>query len=112
MTHDALAVPGQLEIERRADSHKVTIALRGEVDLGTAAQLEQELRGVLETHPERLVIDLHDLDFMDCTGLSLMIRAQRSADAHGHLLALRRGPDQVQRLFQLTGLLQHFTFVE
>jgi anti-sigma B factor antagonist len=112
MTNHVLIAPGQLEIERHADSHEVILALRGEVDLASAGQFEQELRGLPEIPPERLVIDLRGLDFMDCAGLSLMIRAQQSADANGYVLALRRGPDQVQRLFQLTGLLDHFTFLD
>ena len=112
ITDDALAIPGQLEIQRHADAHGVVLALRGELDLVSAPELEHKLREIEETPPGRIVIDLRNLDFMDCTGISLMIRARESAHANGHLLALRRGPNQVQRLFQLTGLLDHFTFLD
>jgi anti-anti-sigma factor len=47
---------------------------------------------------------------MDSSGLKLMIRAGQSAQANGHRLALRRGSPQVQRLFELTGVLDGFTF--
>jgi anti-sigma B factor antagonist len=112
MTDDVLAIPGQLEMQRHADPQGMVLSLRGEVDLGSAAELERELREIQETRPERIVIDLRGLDFMDCTGLAVMVRVQQSADANGHLLALRRGPAQVQRLFQLTGLLHRFTFLD
>jgi anti-sigma B factor antagonist len=112
MTDDVLALPGQLEIQRHADSHGVVLTLRGEIDLGSAPEFEQELREIQATQPGRILIDLRSLDFMDCTGISLLIRAQQSAEANGHLLALRRGPDQVHRLFELTGLLDHFTFLD
>jgi anti-sigma B factor antagonist len=112
MTDDVLALPRHLQIQRNADAHGVVIALRGELDLGSAPHFEQQLGEIQETPPGRILIDLRSLDFIDCTGIALMIRAQQSAHANGHRLALRRGPRQVQRLFQLTGLLDHFTFVD
>jgi anti-sigma B factor antagonist len=112
MTDNVLAFPRQLEIHHHADPHGVVLALQGEVDLGSAPAFDQALREIQETQPERIVIDLRRLDFMDCTGLGLMLRAQRCARARGYLLALRRGPAQVQRLFQLAGLLDHFTFLD
>jgi anti-sigma B factor antagonist len=112
MTDHVLAMPEQLEIQRHADLYGVILALRGEIDLGSAPGFEQELREIEEAQPGRILIDLRSLDFMDCTGISVMIRAQQSAHANGHLLALRRGPDQVHRLFELTGLLDHFTFLD
>jgi anti-sigma B factor antagonist len=112
MTDDGLVFPRQLEIQRHTDLHGIVLALRGEMDLGSAPTFEQELRETQEAQPERIVIDLRSLDFMDCTGLALMVRAQQSAHTNGHLLALRPGPDQVQRLFQVTGLLDHFTFLD
>ncbi len=112
MTDDLLSLPRPLEVHRRADPHGVVLVLEGEVDLGSAPKIEHELRKIQEARPERIVIDLRRLDFMDCTGLALMIRAQRTAQASGHRLALRRGPAQVQRLFQLTGLADEFTFLD
>ncbi len=107
-----LPTSSELEMQRGADSHGIVLALRGEVDLGSATQLERELREIGQAGPRRIVIDLRELDFMDCTGISVIIRAQQSAHANGHLLALRRGPNQVHRLFELTGLLDHFTFLD
>jgi anti-sigma B factor antagonist len=95
---------------RRSDAHGVVLALDGELDLASAPGLEQELREIEATGPDRILIDLRGLRFMDCTGLAVMLRAQQSAEANGHQLALRRGPNQVQRLFELTELLEHFTF--
>jgi anti-sigma B factor antagonist len=112
MTDDVLAMPEALEIRRDADGQGVVIALRGELDLGSAPHFEQELREIQAARPGRILIDLRSLDFMDCTGIRLIIRARQSAHADGRLLALRRGPRQVQRLFQLTGLLDHFTFLD
>jgi anti-anti-sigma factor len=114
MTDGVLTMPGPLAlvIQRDADSPEVVLALRGELDLASAPEFEHELREIQETHPRRILIDLRHLDFMDGTGISVMVRAQQSAHANGQLLALRRGPRQVRRLFELTGRLNHFTFVD
>jgi anti-sigma B factor antagonist len=98
-------------IERHTDRHGVVLALRGELDLGSAPDLEQGLWEVEKMKPGRLIIDLSGLDFIDAVGLSLMVRAQQSAHTNGYPFALRRGPAQVQRVFELTGLIEHLTFL-
>jgi anti-anti-sigma factor len=106
------SVPGQLEIQRGVDEDEVVLALLGELDLGSAPELERELREIEATKPRRILIDLRSLDFIDCAGIALIAQAQRSAHAAGHRLALRSGPGQVRRLFQLTGLVERFTFLD
>src|SRR5258708_38224057 len=104
--------PGSLTIERTADAEGVVFALGGELDLESAPCLDRELRELDGTSPGRVLIDLSNLEFMDSTGLSVIVQAHRSAQANGHRLALRPGPPQVQRLFELTGVRQRFSFEE
>jgi anti-anti-sigma regulatory factor len=50
---------------------------------------------------------------MDSTGLQALLRArERSTSADGAQLMLRRGPHQVQRVFELTKTIDAFTFVD
>jgi anti-sigma B factor antagonist len=103
-------VPEQLKVRRLTDAEGVVLVLAGELDLGSAPALEQQLDEIERATPQRLLMDLRHLRFMDSTGLALMIRAQQSADANGHRLAFRRGTAQVQRLFELSGVIDRFTF--
>lgn len=103
-------VPESFEVRRLADAEGVVLRLSGELDLASAPALEQQLEEVAHANPARLLLDLRDLRFMDSTGLALMIRAQQSAEANGHRLAFRRGTAQVERLFELSGVLERFTF--
>jgi len=41
-----------------------------------------------------------------------MLRAQQTAETNGHQLCLRPGSPQVQRLFEITGALERFTFLD
>jgi stage II sporulation protein AA (anti-sigma F factor antagonist) len=103
-------MPGSLTIRRLTDDRGVILELAGELDLESAAELDRQLEEVAAASPGRLLIDLGGLEFMDSTGLAVMVRAQRSARDNGHRLALRPGPTQVQRLFELTGVLERFAF--
>jgi anti-anti-sigma factor len=109
--HDA-APTGLLQVRRGRDEHGVVLELHGELDLGSAPELERQLAEAEAEKPGRLLIDLGNLSFMDSTGLALMLRAQQTAQDNGHQLCLRPGSPQVQRLFELTGALDRFTFAD
>jgi len=85
------------------------IAVRGELDLHTAPQLEEAVDAALQSDSPALAIDLSTCEFIDSTGIALIVRAWRqlSDDSDGgpagHF-ALCGLSDQVQRLFQITGL--------
>jgi anti-sigma B factor antagonist len=100
-----------VEIKRFHDDHGIVLALRGELDLSSSAELERQLTEVTTQHPARVLIDLGDLEFMDSTGLALLIRARQAAEAGGYGFCLRAGKRQVHRLFEMTGLYDAFTFV-
>jgi anti-sigma B factor antagonist len=89
------------------------LALTGELDLSGAAPLEEEIdRLAGEKSVRRVVLDLRELEFMDSSGLRLVALAQRRLGAVGRELALVRGPDAVQRVFSITRMEEHLTFVD
>ena len=88
------------------------IAVSGELDLASSAALEEELTRVAESGATQVIIDLRELEFMDSTGLSTLVRAHQRADEDGHEFGLVRGPQQVQRLLSLTGVEERMTFAD
>jgi anti-sigma B factor antagonist len=102
--------PGPLSIDSRRDGDVVLIVLHGELDLASAPELERELRGAEASSPSRVTIDLSGLGFMDSTGLQALLRARERAGAGSFELTLRRGPHQVQRVFELTRTVDAFSF--
>jgi anti-sigma B factor antagonist len=106
-------VPGQLVIERSTHDDVTTLTLAGELDLASAPALERELAAVESEGAKHVVIDLGGVGFMDSTGLQALLRArERATTEEGVQLALRRGPHQVQRVFELTKTVDAFTFVD
>lgn len=104
--------PALLAIKRVDDPRGVVLALDGELDLSTVPELDRQLSDATDAKPERVLVDLSRLAFMDSTGLASIVRAHQSAQAGGSRFHLRAGPPQVQRLLQLTGLIDVFTFEE
>jgi anti-anti-sigma factor len=88
------------------------LMLRGELDLASAPLLEAGLREAERAGAKRLELDLSDLEFIDSTGLTVLIQANHAAELNGHTLSLCGLQPQVQRLFELTGTLDRFTFID
>jgi stage II sporulation protein AA (anti-sigma F factor antagonist) len=58
----------------------VVLAVSGEVDLDTAAGLEEHLRAALSNGCSRVILDLSGCTFFDSSGLNVLARARRSLD--------------------------------
>ncbi len=98
-----------MELSRRPGA--LAVVLRGELDVATAPRLDDALGDGGEALRD-LVVDLRDLTFLDSTGLRSLLRARGLAEAAGGGLVLVPGPPAVQRVFELTGLAEQFTWSE
>jgi anti-sigma B factor antagonist len=94
--------PFDVTIEERGDTVHVT--LLGELDISNASRLEDDLRRIEAGSPRVLLLDLSKLDFMDSTGLRLLIGADSRAHEAGRRLVLIRGNEMVQRVLRVTRL--------
>ena len=87
------------------------MSVRGELDLSTAP----ELRAVLQSQQrggESVTIDLSAVEFMDSTGLRVLLEAQADANRDGWNVASAPDlPDQVDRLLDLTGVRGNFNWL-
>ncbi|MBV9803999.1 MAG: STAS domain-containing protein [Solirubrobacterales bacterium] len=99
-------------LEVRNQGRAAVIAVSGELDLASSPALQEELDRVAASDSELLIIDLRELDFMDSTGLSVLVRAHQRIEELGRRLAMVRGPQQVQRLLRLTGVADRITLVD
>jgi anti-sigma B factor antagonist len=105
-------VQGHFRLEVQSQGQSTVIAVSGELDLASSPALQEELERVSASDARMLIIDLRELDFMDSTGLSVLVRAHQRAEEEGRELAMVRGPQQVQRLLSLTGVADRLTLVD
>ena len=95
-------VPAPFEVTVVPDREKVVLVPSGELDLQTVDRLDGEVRDLRSAGFEHVVIDLRRLDFVDSSGLRLLLSLRNTALRRGHRLELIQGGDQVRRLFVLT----------
>lgn len=102
--------PGELIVRTQRDVDAVVIALYGELDLATCACLQRKLRHAINERPQRLIVDLSGLRFMDIQGLRVLLDAAERCREDNRRLSFLRGIPLVQRLFELTGNESALTF--
>jgi anti-anti-sigma factor len=100
-----------LTVERRSDGRRQIVALAGELDLSTVADLEARIEEACSDGAGELVLDLEELSFMDSTGLSAILTTQDRCEGQGCELLLTEAQPAVHRLFELTGVLSRLRFL-
>jgi anti-anti-sigma factor len=101
--------PAALTVSSRWDGRVATIAVRGEIDLGTVGVLSGCLDDLARQNPERLVIDLADVGFIDSSGLHALVRVRKALPAHCPVV-VRSPQRRAREIFELTGLSSLFIF--
>ena len=99
-------------VDVRNQNRTALVVVSGELDVASGPTLEQELATTGASDAQLLILDLRDLEFIDSTGLSILIKAHQQAEASGRRFAVVRGRSQVQRLLGLTGLEERLTLVD
>jgi anti-sigma B factor antagonist len=97
-------VENQFRVVGHNEGQVRVISVGGELDLAVAGSLEKELEQALSSMATRIVVDLHDLEFIDSTGLGVLVSAHRRATDSGLEFGIVNPSSQVSRLLQLTGL--------
>lgn len=99
--------PAPFEVKVGDLEHGVrTLAVRGELDLSTAPELEGPLEQTLDGDGGSVLIDLSSCEFIDSTGIALIVRAWQRLDGSedGRRLVICSNNEQVRRVLEITGL--------
>lgn len=80
-----------------------TVTVTGELDMATSPELDWALRNV-SAGTSLVVLDLRGLNFMDSTGLHVIVTANEHLRRDGRQLIVVRGPAAIQRLFAVSGV--------
>lgn len=99
--------PFEVESDELAGGIRV-VSVRGELDMNTAPELERELEEV-GSEDALVMLDLSGCEFIDSTGIALIVRAWQRIDREGGgdgkgRLVVRCVNHQVRRLLKITGV--------
>jgi anti-anti-sigma factor len=84
----------------RDDSGARVVNLVGEIDIANADVLGEKLDQLIGDGADRLVVDLSALDFMDSSGIAMLLRTAGRVDS----MTVRNPTDVVRRIIECTGL--------
>ncbi|HEX5593462.1 MAG TPA: STAS domain-containing protein [Solirubrobacterales bacterium] len=92
---------GLLLVQQTSEGERLRIALGGEMDLANAETAAKALEDALDTD-RSVIVDLANLEFLDSTGIAILINAVREAGEQ--LSFLPSDHIAVRRLLSVTGL--------
>ena len=102
-----------LRIHARRDGSNFYLRLAGELDFSNVKLLEGELERLEQSDAEHLIVDLSGLEFIDSSGMALLIRAsQRSAQDSNRLRMKRSDHRAVSRMLALARIENWLPFID
>ena len=91
----------------RLGSHSV-VEVKGEIDVYTAPKLREKLIELVSEGSYNVVVNLEGVDFLDSTGLGVLVGALKRVKAHDGSLSLVCTQDKIIKIFKITGLTKVF----
>lgn len=96
-----------LAVNVQVTAGAITVVISGDLDMATAPALATHLAPLMVGQPQRLVLDMSAVGFLDCSSARLIAGMARSLPP-GRRPALRFPSPLVRRVLDLTGLAGHF----
>jgi anti-anti-sigma factor len=103
---DELEQAAPFEVRTTVRLPVVVVAVSGELDAAVTAHLQRAVDEALARSPERLVLDVRDLRFLDSHGVACLVAVRKAARTHGAELSVVTGVSDAPalRLLELAGV--------
>ena len=88
----------------RWDGKTAVVEVAGEIDLNCSNEFQGDLLKVLDRRPDRLVIDLTNVTYMDSSGIASLVKLLSRTRKSGVTLRLAGMRDRVRSVFEITRL--------
>ena len=95
-------IPPQTEIADYDHGHLPGLTVRGEIDIATSPRLELALDRAIRESAGAFVLDMCELEFLDSSGLNLVLRARATLARDARPLAIVCPPGPVRRVMEVT----------
>jgi anti-sigma B factor antagonist len=94
----------ELSLATRSVSDHTVLEIGGEIDVYTAPRLRERLIEMVGTGEKSVVVDLGRVEFLDSTGLGVLVGAHRRLRANAGSLTLVCPHERLLKIFRITGL--------
>jgi len=97
-----------LSLETRRADGRTIIEVGGEIDVYTAPRLRDKITELVGEGSYDLVIDMEKVDFLDSTGLGVLVGGLKKVRAHDGSMRLICNQERLLKIFRITGLAKVF----
>lgn len=102
----------EVDLDTNARNGYVVVSVWGEVDVYTAPQLRERLVELIDQGHYHIVVDLSQVEFLDSTGLGVLVGGLRRSRSHDGDLALVCTQPRITKVFEVTGLNKVFCIAD
>jgi anti-sigma B factor antagonist len=97
-----------LELETSERDGVAVLSLRGEIDVYTAPRMRQAIVDLVDAGSLNIVVDMQNVDFLDSTGLGVLVEGLKRVRTRGGNLSIVITQDKILKIFDITGLNKAF----
>jgi len=97
-----------LSVTSHEQGGRTVVAVGGEIDVYTAPQLRERLNDLVADGQYHLVVDMQGVEFLDSTGLGVLVGGLKRVRAHDGSLRLVCVQEKILKVFRITGLTKVF----
>jgi anti-sigma B factor antagonist len=97
-----------LSLTTRDEGDRTVVAVGGEIDVYTAPKLREQLVDLVNAGRYHLVVDMEGVEFLDSTGLGVLVGGLKRVRAHDGSLRLVCTQERILKIFRITGLTKVF----
>ncbi len=97
-----------LTLATREEDGRAIVAVGGEIDVYTAPKLRDQITELVSNGSYEIVIDLEAVEFLDSTGLGVLVGGLKKVRAHDGSLELVCTQERLLKIFRITGLAKVF----
>ncbi len=101
-----------LSLQTRNEGDWTVVAVGGEIDVYTAPKLREALVELVNEGRYQLVVDLEQVDFLDSTGLGVVVGGLKRVRANDGNLRVVCTQERLLKIFRITGLTKVFAIHE
>lgn len=97
-----------LSVTTRQEGGRTIVEVGGEIDVYSAPALRDRLNGLVAEGHHDLVVDMQGVEFLDSTGLGVLVGGLKRVRTHNGSLHLVCSQERVLKVFRITGLTKVF----
>lgn len=101
-----------LTLETRDTGGRTIVSVGGEIDVYTAPKLRDKITELVGAGVYDIVVDMEAVEFLDSTGLGVLVGGLKKVRAHDGSLQLICNQDRLLKIFRITGLAKVFVIHE